>query len=242
MMRNPTALMALLIGLGHAAATADNNLPTPPAHANPLGGAHGGPDPHARLSADQHIKVALQHLAENRPAEARQVMHQALRSFPQHARARAVYSNMLLDKGDLTGALAHIERAVQLSPATPEFLVGRASLYLAFQRMQEARADLDRALSLDPDFIAARFNRGSILAENGDYETALRDFDHLVAYDPHLPAPYFNRGSIQYALGNRDAAIADIQRFLELAESESWVNAARALLKKWAADAPESSL
>jgi len=234
-------IQALLLAslLAPVAAIAQETAPTPAdtrpsaGHIDPLGGAHGSADPHAALSADQNIKVALQHRTEGRLPEAIQVMEMTLLKYPTHAQSHAVMADLYREKGQSSKALASIEKAIKLDDTKPLYYVSRALYYMPFQRFDEALADLNRAVELDGDLIAARFNRGSLYAQNKHYEDAIKDFDHCIAVDPHLPAPYFNRGSIRYSLGLTQLAVQDIERFIELSDNENWVNNAKDLLAVW---------
>ena len=234
MMTKLTFLVLLLMPLSlQAADSVTAREPLPPAHPDPLGGAHGGVDPHAALSADQNIKVALQHRAEGRLPEAIAVMQQTLQKYPQHASSHAIMADLLSEKGDHAEALAMIGKAVSLDDSSALFHVSRALMYLPFQRYQEALADLDRAVELEPDMIAARFNRGSLHAQLEQYDLALMDFDRCIAVDPHLPAPYFNRGSVRYSLGMKEQAVSDIEHFIELSDNAAWKQSAQQLLQAW---------
>lgn len=204
-----------------------------PTHVDPLGGAHGGADPHAALSPDQQVKVALQHRKEGRLPEAVKVMQESLLKFPDHAQSHAVMSDLQRQNGELAKALASIEQAIALDDTAPLYYVNRALLYVAFKRPEEALKDLDHAVEMDGDLIAARFNRGSLYAQHKDYERAMKDFDHCIAVDPHLPAPYFNRGSVRYSLGLTQFAKDDIRHFIKLSKNENWKKNAEELLASW---------
>lgn len=203
---------------------------------DPLAGgrSHGGADPHAKLTAEQHVKVALRHWAEGRRAEAMDVLDKAVSQFGNHAGLLAVRASLLLEEGDAAKALADLEAAVGADPRDPLLRVNRAQAYRMFRRDEEARADLDKALELEPDMIAARFNRGVLLFSQDLYREALADFDRCIATDPEALGPYFNRAVTRDALGDREGAIGDLNRFLELAgDNENLATAAEALLRKW---------
>ncbi len=197
------------------------------------GGPHGSRDPHARLTPDKHVQVALQHLAEGRPAQAMDTLNQAIERYPESAALHGVRGSLLLEQERSAAALADLNRALELNPHDPAFLTNRAQAYRHFGRSDEAMADLDSAIELDSGFIAARFNRGSLAFNAGEYTQALADFDACVAADPTSAAPYFNRASVHEAMGNRDLAIIDLKHFLEIAPSEEWKDAAEALLQQW---------
>ena len=209
-----------------------------PMHIDPLdegraSALHRGPDPHARLTAEQHIQVAAQHWAAGRKPQAMAVLSQALAKYPHHAELFNMRASLEFAQQDIKGALSDMEQAVKLEPDNALYRVTRAQLYLRFERRDEALDDLNRAVALSPDLIPARFNRGSLLANLGRDKEALEDFSHCIKVEPQLPAPWFNRGSMYWALGEKAKARADIRHFIELAGEASWKQAGEDLLKAW---------
>ena len=242
--RFPIVLIAILLASAPpsapetAQAPAGDAPPPPIRHIDPLdegraGAMHRGRNPHARLTPQQHIEVALKHFSAGRVPQALAALDQALIRYPSVAELYNVRASIELADGDSSGALGDIEQAVRLAPEQPLYRVTRARIYLKFERPAEAMADLDKAIELNPDLIPARFNRGALLTYQGKYRQALADFDRCIAVAPHLPAPYFNRGSVLWTLGEKKRAREDIQRFLRIARAESWKRAARDLLKAW---------
>ena len=203
-------------------------------------GAHGSADPHAKLTPEKHLQVAMQHLAKGRQPQAMETLNNAIEKHSDYAALYGVRGGLLLEQGHAASALADLIRAVDLDPHNPVFLTNRAQAYRQFGRTKEAMADLDNAIKLDSDFIAARFNRGSLAFSAGKYPKALEDFNACVEADPKSAAPYFNRASVHDAMGNRDDAIADLERFLEIAPSEKWKQTAKDILKQWQSDADAS--
>ena len=203
--------------------------PTPTTPGRP----HGQHDPHGKLTADQHVKVALQHLQEGRKGEAMRTLDMAVAQFPDDAVTRAVRGSLLLQDNRIAPALEDLEAAIRLNPKDTQVYVNRASAYLKFGREQEAMADLDKAIELDPNFVAAYFNRGFMKMNKKDFKAALVDFDRCIAIDPHAPGPYFNRAAAYDSLGNREAATAGMNRFKELVKDEKSKKMAEDVLKSW---------
>ena len=224
-------------GLTAADARTEPEQATPTASTNPPGtsrqGPHGSHDPHASLTPEKHVQVALQHLAEGRSQQAMETLNQAIEKYPDAAPLFGVRGSLLLEDGRSAAALADLNRAVQLEPHNAGFLTNRAQAYRSFGRTDEAFADLDSAIELDSGFIAARFNRGSLAFNAGSYKQALADFDACVEADPQSAAPYFNRASVHEALGNRDLAIVDMKHFMGIAPTEEWKRTAEELLQQW---------
>ncbi|WP_172649531.1 tetratricopeptide repeat protein [Thiolapillus brandeum] len=209
-----------------------------PMHVDPLdegraSALHRGPNPHATLSAEQHIQVAAQHMAAGRLPQAMAVLSQALAKYPHHAELFNMRAALELKQQDIKGALADMEQAVKLEPDNALYRVTRSRLYLRFERKDEALADLNEAVKLAPKLVPAHFNRGSLLANLGREKEALADFDRCIGIAPELPAPWFNRGSMHWALGEKAKARADINHFIDLAKEPSWKQAGKDLLKVW---------
>ncbi len=207
--------------------------PAKPAPASKRMGAHSGQDPHAKLTPDKHIRVALQHQAEGRSELAMDTLHRAIAQYPGQASLHGVRGSLLLEQGHSAAALADLNLAVQLEPHDPVYLTNRAQAYRSFGRTEDAISDLDSAIELDSHFIAARFNRGSLAYNAGNFSQALADFDVCINTEPDYAAPYFNRASVHESMGNRAQAIADLKQFLDIANNDQWKQAAQALLKKW---------
>ena len=232
-----SSLAAGAMLLGSADMAADMQMPM---HIDPLdegraSALHRGPNPHARLTPEQHIQVAAQHMAAGRKPQAMAVLTQALTRYPHNAEMFKMRAILEMEQNDIKGALADMEQAVKLAPDNPMYRVMRAGLYLRFERKDEALADLNKAVELSPDLVPARFNRGSLLANLGRERDALADFDHCIKTEPELPAPWFNRGSMHWSLGEKDQARSDIRRFIELTEEPQWKKAGEDLLRAWEA-------
>jgi tetratricopeptide (TPR) repeat protein len=202
------------------------------------------PNPHARLSPEQHIAVALQHAQEGRLDQAVEILNGAIGQSPEHAGLLGARGGLLLSLDQSADVLADLERAVTLAPDSALLLVNRSQAYRRFNRLDEAMADLDRAVSLSPNLIPARFNRGVLYYGQAAYAKALADFDRCIALDAATAGPYFNRAITKDAMGDSEGAIADLTQFLRLTEDEAWVQAAedtlRVIKQREAAKAPSA--
>ena len=93
---------------------------------------------------------------------------------------------ILLQAGDLEGALALYSAVIQLEP---DFAAGwsrRGTVQNLRGRPDAARDDLRRALSLEPRDLAALQGLGAVLEEAGDKRGALDAYGRALALDPHL--------------------------------------------------------
>ena len=195
--------------------------------------SHVGPNPHARLTTEQHIAVAMQHAEEGRTEEALDVLKNAIAASPNDASLIGTLGSMLLAQDSISEALVYLERAVSLAPHSAELLVNRSQAYSKFNRAQEAMTDLDKAVELSPKLVPERFNRGVLLYSEARYKEALADFDVCIQVAPETAGPYFNRAVTRDAMGDQAGAISDMNKFIALADNPEWKKVAQETLAAW---------
>lgn len=81
------------------------------------------------------------------------------------------------DKGDLEGAIADYNRALELNPRYAPAYNNRASAKHDTGDLDGAIADLNRALELDPRDAAAYSNRAAAKGKKGDLDGAIADLN-----------------------------------------------------------------
>lgn len=197
---------------------------------------HLGPDPHAKLSSEQHISVALQHAEEGRMDEALDILARAIIASPKDASLVGALGGLLLSQDRVVEALEYLEEAVALAPNSAVLLVNRSQAYRKLNRPQEAKDDLNRAVDLSPNLVPARFNRGVLLYDEGKHKEALADFDTCIQIAPDTAGPYFNRAVTRNSLGDNKGAVSDMNKFIELADNPEWKKVAEETLAAWEKD------
>ncbi len=206
---------------------------TPPKTAVRPQGPHSRANPHYRLPPEKHVQVALQHLAEGRPAEAMKALDMAIALYPDNYQLRGVRASLYLQHRRYAKALADLEVALKSRPDDPLLLVNRAQAYRGFRRDREALEDLNHAIRVKPDFIGALFNRGALHFEKKRYKEALADFEKVAELDPHLPAARFNIAVTYESLGDRKRAMKELEDFLKVTKHRGWIAIARKQLNNW---------
>ncbi len=192
-----------------------------------------GPNPHAKLSSEQHIAVALQHAEDGRMAEALDIISRAITVNPTDASLRGALGGLLLSQDRVSEALVYLEEAVSLAPDSAVLLVNRSQAYRKLNRLQLAMSDLDKAVALSPKLVPARFNRGVLLYDKANYEEALADFDICIQIAPETPGPYFNRAIVRDAQGDKAGAVSDMNSFIALSDNPEWNKVARETMAAW---------
>ena len=119
-------------------------------------------------------------------------------------------------QGDLDGALADFNKAVELKP---DFAAAWNNRGLAKQTKGDwagALADFSRAIEIKPELAAAYNNRGEVRRAKGDFNDALADFNKAIELKPDLPEAYNNRAQVKRARGDLDGSVVDFSKAIEL--------------------------
>lgn len=117
----------------------------------------------------------------------------------------------------LSGALADIDRAIQLQGAGAEsrLLVSRGRVHFYLARAGDAIADFSRALELEPDSLQALSLRGAAYADTGDLERAIVDFTRLLRQQPGTHVVRMARALGYFQTQQYTLALADLDRLVK---------------------------
>ena len=121
-----------------------------------------------------------------------------------------------LAQGDLAGARADFERALELEP---ELWGAWSNLAMVRQRQGDSQAALvafDRALALAPEEAALHYNRAGLLWTLGDQAAALQAYARAVALAPANALFRAGRAVALEATGDLDSALREMDESLRL--------------------------
>ena len=99
-------------------------------------------------------------------------------------------------QGDVAGASALVDRALQMEPRNPAVLTGRAIIYRVEGRMREAVLACDQAIAIEPRMAGAWLERGNVLANGGSPELARESFRKAAKLAPQLADAHANVASL----------------------------------------------
>jgi tetratricopeptide (TPR) repeat protein len=120
------------------------------------------------------------------------------------------------DKGDYDGAIADLNRAIELDPKYASAYNNRGLAKQGKGDLDGAIADWTRAIELNPKLVPAYYNRAHAKSDKGDYDGAIADFNRAIELNPKLGDAYYDRGVDKQAKGDLDGAIADWTRAIKL--------------------------
>jgi CHAT domain-containing protein/Flp pilus assembly protein TadD len=118
--------------------------------------------------------------------------------------------------GDLSGAIASYDQALQINPNMYEIWFNRGLTLFHLGHFSEAIASYDRALLIKQDFHKAWYNRGGILGELGHFEEAIASFDVALEIQPDYEEAWSSRGMALLKLGRLSEAVFSYDKALLL--------------------------
>lgn len=119
--------------------------------------------------------------------------------------------------GDLDGALADLNRAVELTPNMVYPLGARGTLHGMRGEYDAAARDLSAAIKLDPDVATLHADLGTAYERGGKSELALAAYDRAIELDPQFALAIGARCWVRAMLDrDLDKAVADCDRALQL--------------------------
>ncbi|MEA5604261.1 CHAT domain-containing protein [Nostoc sp. UHCC 0252] len=133
--------------------------------------------------------------------------------------------------GDLLGAIASYDQAIELQPQFSEYWFNRGLTLFHLERFDEAIASYETAIELKPDFYKAWYNRGGTLGELGYFEEAIASFDKAIEVKPDYQEAWSSKGLALLKLGWLPEAIASYDQalYLEPEDQENWYHRGIAL-------------
>ncbi|MEA5504917.1 tetratricopeptide repeat protein [Halotia wernerae UHCC 0503] len=126
--------------------------------------------------------------------------------------------------GDLLGAIASYNQAIEIQPDSHEYWFNRGLTLFHLKHFAEAIASYNQAIELKPDYYKAWHNRGGTLGELGQFEEAIASFEQAIEIQPDYPDAWSSKGLALLKLGQLWEAIASYDEAvrLEPQDPENW--------------------
>ena len=118
--------------------------------------------------------------------------------------------------GDLRGAKADFDKAVQINPVFTSGYHYRGITESRFGNYEQALADLQTAIDLRPGSEGLYFSRGVTYFLSQQFDLAVRDFDRYIRKQPKDPSAFLNRGASHLFLGDTVKAFEDYNKAIKL--------------------------
>ena len=124
-------------------------------------------------------------------------------------------AQICIETGDTTGALAYVQKCLDISKNTPTAYAVRAQIEAQRGNFQSAAADMDSLIKLEPKNVNNYINRAYFRYKNDDYFGCLSDYDYAITLEPENSVAIYNRGQLNAEVGEYAKAITDFSTVLQ---------------------------
>jgi Flp pilus assembly protein TadD len=177
------------------------------------------PEPPAPDPAEILYAEARDAAEAGRVEDAKQLYRQLLALHPTHVRARNNLALILDAEGNHQGALAELDRALEIESENGTLLVNRGALLGAMGRYAAAERDLKKVLRVEPSHAEALFNLGVVMTKKGLWGEAVPHLKRAVELEPQRAAAHYYLGEALNHVDDLTGALAAYQRAAELQPS-----------------------
>lgn len=122
-------------------------------------------------------------MRQGKKSEAAEMNAAILKDRPKDTDARGLEGSLLLDKGDISRAIAELQAVVAAAPENfvARFHLGRA--HMARAEWEQARQQFVKAIELRPDYMLARLALSQLQVTRGEFEGALKSVGAILQAD-----------------------------------------------------------
>jgi tetratricopeptide (TPR) repeat protein len=123
-------------------------------------------------------------MRQGRRGDAAELNAQILKEDPKDNDARGLAATFMLDKGDITKALAELQQVVTRAPGNfvAHYNLGRA--HAARAEWDQARQHFTKALELQPEYVMARLSLAQLQVIRSEFDSAFRTAARVLDSDP----------------------------------------------------------
>jgi Flp pilus assembly protein TadD len=153
---------------------------------------------------------------EGRTGDALTLYRSILTRWPQHLRTRNNLALLLDAAGDHAGALAELDRALEMDPEHTTLLTNRGALLGTLGRYAAAERDLRRVLRVEPANVEALYNLGVVMTKKGLWGEAVPHLQRVTELAPERAAAFYYLGEALNHVDDLLGALTAYQRATEL--------------------------
>jgi tetratricopeptide (TPR) repeat protein len=158
---------------------------------------------------------------EGHPDAAMALYRELLSRYPRHLRARNNLALLLDASGDHQGALAELDRALEMDTEHTTLLTNRGALLGTLGRYAAAERDLRRVLRVEPSNVEALFNLGVVMSKKGLWSEAVPHLRRVTELDPDRGPAFYYLGEALNHVDDLQGALVAFQRATELQPSNA---------------------
>jgi tetratricopeptide (TPR) repeat protein len=171
------------------------------------------------LHRDGWRNLGMGEMARGDMQRASDAFSRALRADPTDAVSRMYHGFARRASGDLSGALASLEQAIQIAPDQLEAYLEASRVYLDRDQPDHALPLLQESLRRNPFQPETLATLGSLHSRTGDAAQAIEDYRRAIQLDPDNPAIRVALGRTYERQNELDLALRQFQYALRIGPS-----------------------
>ena len=177
------------------------------------------------------LNKAIAQADEKQISEADSTYARLLELHPNYYNAYMSRSQYRIQKSDTLGALADVERALEIDKYTSYGYAQRAMItFMLGQDKAKSIADMDQAIKIDPKIMSYYINRAVMRYHMDDLRGSMADYNHVVEVEPNNTLALFNRALLRMYVGEYNDAIDDFTQLLKVRPNDIFAIYNRAIL------------
>lgn len=122
----------------------------------------------------------------------------------------------LMKSGKMEAALADLNKAVALEPASAYAVANRGIAYFWSGKYDLAKADFDKAIAMDKRNLVAVHGQGMLAMRTGRYAEAVAAFSRAIDLKDGNPFALSQRASAYWLMRDGDKALADLDELMKI--------------------------
>jgi tetratricopeptide (TPR) repeat protein len=154
-------------------------------------------------NGNSFLTIRIPEQSRERPVEGTVSVQELQRKIPSKAKKELEKSRKSAQKNDITGAIDHLKKALQIDPDFMEAHNNLGVLYMNANRPEDALAEFRAALKLDPGSAFANSNVAAVLITLKRYPEAEQAARQSLKLDPTRDKAHFALGLSLEAQGRK---------------------------------------
>ena len=177
------------------------------------------------------LNKAIAQAEEKQLSEADSTYSKLINLHPGYYNAYMSRSQYRIQNSDTLGALADVERALEIDKYTSYGYAQRAMItFMLGQDKDKSLSDMDKAIKIDPKILSYYINRAVMRYHVNDLRGSMADYNYVVEEEPSNTLALYNRGLLRMQVGEYNDAIEDFTRLLNIRPNDIFAVYNRAML------------
>jgi putative PEP-CTERM system TPR-repeat lipoprotein len=166
----------------------------------------------ATIDADIMVSRGYALIGLGKPDDAQKAFADAQRTAPNAVQPLLADAHLAMERGDLNGAAAKIDKAIAVQPKSVDALLAKAQLLRTRNDGPGSMAVLNDLIASRPDVMQARLERASLALAMGKTDLAKADLDAVLKSTPGSVQAIFLAAVMEAQAGHFAVADKDLER------------------------------